>query len=289
MLVSTSRYGDAMNVDPDLGPGDWYDRQVFLPAGHQFGDSQTSGLDSSLTFIKGQKGTQGPAVMRDPIPQQQSVTVPEIKLPANMDPKTVAVALGAFALGVITTVVVVKNRHRIKAWWEDKALPRLTLGAIWFFDLDDEYLKALKEATETVGEIPTEQFSNEVAVVVEDLRENMTNEEARRRVLLIMMAASIISKNLRELKDARIQDEDFHALQEAMGYLTTEDVVDRLNRILESDPAVLDDETRAIFVKVFGGGEVKDGLYQPLSLDAVEEALRLPGDDDDPEPVLANA
>ncbi len=56
-----------------------------------------------------------------------------------------------------------------------------------------------------------------------------------------------------------------------MSKLTTGQVVDDLNRILENRQAVLDDDTQALFVEVFGGGRFADGIYQPLTLDGVRE------------------
>lgn len=271
-----------MSDAANLGPGEWVTKEVFLPTGHQFGKSGTPHLDSALTFIKGEKGTLGPTVMRDPVAQQAAKAV-DVKLPATIDPKA-AIGVAAFALGVITTVVVVKNRHRIKAWWEDKALPRLVAGAMWLLDVEPE---SLKQASAEVGPISTKEFSAEVEVVVNDLREDMTREEARQRILLILLGASVISENLRKLQDARIADDDLRALKEAMGNLTTAEVVESVNEILSSGHSVLDDEVQALFVKVFGGGRNEDGTYEPLTLDDVRAKLQLP--DDDPDAAMASA
>jgi hypothetical protein len=253
--------------------GTWVPKEVFLPSGHQFGQSKTPHLDSALTFAQGQRGTAGPAVLRDPQLPSNQIKLPEISLPDSLDPKAAAFAVAALAVGVITTVIVVKNRHRIKTWWDEVALPKLVSGALWLMDLSPEDLKAV---TAEVGPISTVEFSSEVAVVVDDLRENMTSEEAQRRLLLVLLAASIISENMRKLQNARIADDDFAALQSAMGRLTSGEVVDLLNSILGGERRVLDDETEAHFVRVFGGGHLVDGTYQPLDIDKIEEALRLP-------------
>lgn len=260
---------------------EWIKAEIKVPKGTHLAPSrETPGLNRALLFAADQKGTVGPPEVRIPAPNAKAPSVPTLPT-ASLDPKTAALAIAAFAVGVITTVVIVKNRHRIKAWWEDKALPVLTSGMMWLLDIDP---KDLESATQEVGPISTGEFSNEVAAVVEDLREDMSNEEAQRRILLVFMAASIISENMRKLKNARIADEDLAALQTAMSQLTSSEVIERVNEVLSAEDTVLDDETQALFVKVFGGGSVIDGVFRPLTLDGVQEALKLPdGDDPDDE------
>lgn len=138
-----------------------------------------------------------------------------------------------------------------------------------------------------IGPVPAKEFSREVGVVIDDLRKGMTSDEAKKRLLLVMMAASIISEQMRKLSAARIKDQDVEALQTAMSKLTTGEVVDDLNRILGSERAAIDEATQALFVEVFGGGRFVQGRYQPLTLDGVRGALKLPEDDGDAGPAVA--
>ena len=133
--------------------------------------------------------------------------------------------------------------------------------------------------TAVIGPVPAAEFSKEVGVVVGDSLEDMSSDEAKKRLLLVMMAASIISEQMRKLSGARIKDDDLQALRTAMNKLTTGEVVDDLNRILGSERAIIDDQTQALFVEVFGGGRFVEGRYEPLTLDGVHRALRLPGND----------
>ena len=57
--------------------------------------------------------------------------------------------------------------------------------------------------------------------------------------------------------------------------------------LADVERAIIDDQTQALFVEVFGGGRVVDGRYEPLTLDGVKKALRLPDDDPDAAPALA--
>lgn len=192
-----------------------------------------------------------------------------------------ALGLGLGLAGGVLGSIVYVNRHAIKNWWSDKAAPRLLAGAMWLADIDPKELLDASETTELIGPVTTEAFTTEVEVLVADERPKMSAEEAERRLLLVFMAAAIISEQLRALDGAKIQDSDLAALQAAMGKLRSADVVARLNEILAGDDGVLDADTKAVFVRVFGGGSVIDGEFRPLTLDGVQEALNLPDDEDD--------
>lgn len=270
-------------------PGEWISADIRVPSGTHLAPSrQTPGLNRALLFAQDRKGTVGPPEVRLPSASPDAVKVPgSFKLLDGIDAKTIAVASVALAVGVVTTIVIVKNGPKIKAWWTDKAFPRIISGLAWIADVDlDEYLDPGTK-TALIGPVPTREFANEVGAVVADLREDMTSEEAQLRLFLVFMAAAIISDNLRKLGNARIREEDFEALQVAMSELTSGQVVDSLNEILNNEQLALDDETQAMFVKVFGGGRFVDGRYQPVHIDKVEDALRLTehgepssGDDD---------
>ena len=190
--------------------------------------------------------------------------------------------------GVLGTIAVYENRDRIKSWWRDKAAPRLLAGALWLADIDPNDLHAASRTSEVIGPVSPVAFATEVAVLVDDPRPEMGTEEAERRLLLVFMAAAIISEQLRALKGAKIEHTDLAALNAAIGKLTASDVVSRVNEILEGDDDVLDDDTKEVFVRVFGGGSIIDGEDRPLLPEGVQEALKLPGEDD-PDAAMARA
>lgn len=255
---------------------EWFPAEIRIPKGTHLSNSQaTPGVNSALIF--GKDGTRGPAQVRLTATGKNAPAISNL-LPSDAS-KYMTVAAVALAVGVVTTVVVIEHGPKIKAWWNEKALPRLVSGLAWLADIDLAEFVDPTTKDAAIGPVPTAEFSAEVGVVVQDLREDMSNEEARRRLLLVYMAASIISEQMRKLNNARIADADFEALQAAMNKLTTGQVVDDLNTILQSDTSILDEDTQAMFVKVFGGGHLVDGTFKPVSLDDVESALRLPGTD----------
>ena len=187
------------------------------------------------------------------------------------------VAAISLAVGVVGTVAVVKNASRIQQWWEDQVVPTAQT-ALSRITRQDEAPSQSATSELVLSEPVVESFSNEIDVALEDTRTSMSRAEAQRHLLEILMAASIIADRMRALSSARIEDDaQLPELSSAMEKLTTQQVTDTINRMLEANTSLLDDETSAIFAKIFGGGQVVDMEYVPLKNESVKEALRLPG------------
>lgn len=172
-----------------------------------------------------------------------------------------AVAIGA---GVLIGIGAVKGTPYVRNWWKN-------LRAM---DTTEMQVESAAEAT-TPSAMPVEDFTHAVDDALAE-RHTMSTAEAERRIVEILLAAAIIAKNMRELSDASIEDEASMGLQEAMEKLTLPNLTDQLNRMLESDSSAVDAETSAIFVQIFGGGQVVEGEYVPLRNDDVKNVLRLP-------------
>ena len=182
----------------------------------------------------------------------------------------------ALAAGILSTIVVVKNQTRIKRWWNDQVIP--TAQSTWN-RIARQQETASQSATAELAMLSKpalDDFSKEIDVALEDTRTSMSSAEAQQHLLEILMAASIIAERMRALSNTRIEG-DLPELASAIEKLTTQQVTDALNRMIETNTSLLDDETSAIFTKIFGGGYVVDGEYVPLRNEIVKEALRLPG------------
>ncbi len=189
-------------------------------------------------------------------------------------PAAVVAAIG-LAVGVVGTLAVVKKAPRIQRWWEDQVVPAAQTA---MSRIAREDVAPAQPATSelALSESVVESLSREIDVALEDTRTSMSSAEAQRHLLEILMAASIIADRMRTLSDARIEDvAELPELASAMKKLTTQQVTDTINRMLESNASLLDDETSAIFLKIFGGGLVVGKEYVPLRNERVREALRL--------------
>lgn len=175
--------------------------------------------------------------------------------------RAVAFAALYVAAGVVGTIAVVKTAPHVKRWLQEKALPLLK-----------------RKPAEAAAPAPfsTADFSRATDVVLEDCSTSMSSAEAQQRVAALLTAAAFIAEQVRMLSNARIEDDEaFPELQGAMRKLTTQQVTDSINRMLETNAFPLDEETSAAFMRVFGGGRVVDGQYVPLLNAKVKQALRL--------------
>ncbi|MET7686112.1 hypothetical protein [Streptomyces sp. NPDC005423] len=128
----------------------------------------------------------------------------------------------------------------------------------------------------TLNSAVTAAFSSEVDVALEEHRTSMSSTEAQRRLLALLMAAAFIADQMRVLTHARIEGDDAsRELKSTMGKLAAPHITDAINRILEGNSSLLNEEASAEFMKVFGGGQTPDGCYVPLRNEDVREALRL--------------
>lgn len=135
------------------------------------------------------------------------------------------------------------------------------------------------DATELVvlDAVRVRDFADSVDTTLAELSPEMTSEEAQRRLLNIMLAAASIAENLRALRESRIQeDEASHELAAAVRQLSASKVADSINRMLESDATLLSEKDSLAFVRAFGGGQIHEGVYIPVTREQVKEALRLP-------------
>jgi hypothetical protein len=194
----------------------------------------------------------------------------------------VAVAAAALAAGVLGTIAVVKNAPRIKTWWSQdvvpaliKRLPRKPQSAV------PQPPSASPVVAALTNHGPAD-FSKAIDEAFEQHRVTMSSEEASKRLLAIFAAAAFIAEQMRQLANAEIVEGAHRAeLEVALAKLTPQSVTDGINMMLESDAGLLDEASAAEYMRFFGGGQVVDGAYVPLTNDQVREALRLGDGDED--------
>lgn len=126
------------------------------------------------------------------------------------------------------------------------------------------------------SEVTSEEFTSEVNAALAERRRTMSSAEAEQRLLAVLMAAAFIADQVRALSNSELGDDpDSQVLEQTMEKLSTPQVIDSINRMIESGPSLVDDETASELMKLFGGGRLVDGKYVPLRNDAVRHALRL--------------
>ena len=191
--------------------------------------------------------------------------------------EVVATIIGAAATGIIVWAT-----PKVKSWWQDSAYPSLK------YRLSSLLLRnAEKDAgvnVEPVGRpeislegVSTEAFSTEVAVALADTRAVMGSEEAQRRFIAMIIAAAVVAEQFRRLQEAHIEggEEELQKFRKALTDISTEPVVDLINKMLETNDG-LNEDAGPTLVELLGGGGRVDGKYVPLQFEQLQAAVRLP-------------
>lgn len=162
--------------------------------------------------------------------------------------KAAYLAVGV-AVGAASTAGAVIATPRVKAW------------------------RSRRQAQRVLRHLPVDAFCAELDVALNQ-GTVMSSAEAQRRLLEVLGAAAIIAQQMRALSDARIEGDATPELRRAMEQLTVPGLTDAINRMLECDPSLLDNERAATFLELFGG-RTDDGDFLPLRNARVADALRL--------------
>jgi len=188
------------------------------------------------------------------------------------------VAVAAVVAGIVG---IIKAAPHVTRWWQEKAVPSLT--RTWNRLVDPHGEKSTDQTVttelEVLSETATADFSTAVGFAIQDNRTPMSTDEAQQRLAAMLAAAAFIAQQMRLLSNARLEDDAaFPALKAAMEHLTTQQVTDSINLMLESNTNHLLDDALSVQLMTFfgGGGRDLDGQYVPLKNDRVRDALRLP-------------
>jgi len=184
------------------------------------------------------------------------------------------VAIGIAAgvvLGIGATIAARKAAPHFKRWW--RGIRSKWRGSAETSDVEGQAAGA-EIATMS---LPTPaDFSVGVDAALEEHRIGISSAEAQKRLVALLMAAAFIADEMRVLAKARIEDAGASPeLESAMSKLTAPHITDSINRMLAGDASLLDEETSAEFMKIFGGGRFVGDLYVPVRNEMIRDALRL--------------
>lgn len=194
--------------------------------------------------------------------------------------------LGAL-LGAALVAIAVAAAPHVKRWWLDTAWPGVK-------KLIARKPKAVATRDESAAHVLTAlskaepaDISTAIELAIDETRVGMSSEEAQQRLLAMLAASAFIAEQRRILSNARLEDQgELPELQRALELLSSPEVIENMNRMLEANPTLLDGRASAEFLRMFGGGAVLDGEYVPLSSQTVRDALHLterrsfPGEDE---------
>jgi len=199
------------------------------------------------------------------------------------------IALGAAAVKVTPHVVSWWNDRIIPAW-NDRALPAVQSRIRNLFRRKGRKQGTLQDETADTPDTPAlplrpadvacAVFVEQVDALSGEPGTSMSQAEAEEHLFAILIMAANIAERLRKLSSARIEAEDserVELLSGAIRQLSTQRIADGINRLLESDTALLDEATVDQFMKLFKGARIPGQGYAPIRVEQLQEALRLEG------------
>ena len=185
--------------------------------------------------------------------------------------KAILLVAAGIAVGVLATVVVIRATPHIKKWWSLEMQPRL--HRLWNSVRNKESNVVLEPVT-VAPPVDVHAFSTELSVLVNEPGSVMNSREAQERYLAMIVALAFAAEQMRLLKDSQIADpKRLREIEKAAQQIQTPSALANLNRMLENDPSLVDQESREMFTAIFGGGVPSSVGYTPIKLERMAEAM----------------
>jgi len=201
--------------------------------------------------------------------------------------KEIAQILGEAAAAAIIALVATATPH-IKHWWKDIADPNIKKK--WHEITRKEKTKQSKkdknnsliyttEIANTSGTVPG-MLSKELDDAYEKYKVNMSNVEAQKELIDVVVLSAILAAKIRKLSNAYIREsggmpEDYLEWQQVVEKLTTQKVTESINLILENNFSLLDEKSSMSLSEILSCSLISNNQYVPIENDRFKEALTL--------------
>lgn len=203
---------------------------------------------------------------------------------------------GEALAAMLLTLIAAASPH-VRHWWETTAVPGVKgfFGGIagFFKNIGKKpESKQVERATtlrlaEASLQIDPKDISTELDAAFEGYRENMSSEEAQKTLVEVAILASMLAERIKKLSNAQISDEGiaggYLGWQEAVNRLSSEELIDGVNRILEGDIQLFDSMQIANLELILGRKLYEDGQYIPIDAGEFRERLMPGGINDSPD------
>lgn len=194
------------------------------------------------------------------------------------------------ALAVMLIALVATASPHVQHWWEKTAEPGIKgfFGGIagFFKNIGRKPAskktesKKTKQIAEASLRIDPKGIQTELESAYVDYREDMSSEEARKTLVEVAILASMLSARIKKLSNARITDKDiaggYLGWQETVNKLTSRELIDSVNKVLEGDIELFDQMQIANMELILGRKLYENGQYVPIDSAEFRERL-IPG------------
>ena len=189
----------------------------------------------------------------------------------NNDALAIAALIG---IGIAIGVAAKTAYPHVKSWITEKAIPGVKKVWNGLFHKDKNILQI-----ETSGADEMIEFENshEISIekAVDDYKENMTSEEAKRELLEAFMLYVLSAHKLRKVSNAQIikVDGEIEDGTELIEKIIQSGVIDEVNSILTLNPDLLEDKQMNILSDILGYHLKEDDKYIPIDVEQLEHRL----------------
>lgn len=217
--------------------------------------------------------------LREKYEDSDAEYIPEIDIEELQKKAETLFAIGAIAAGVIHYV-----SPYVKDWVKETAIPgvktafRSVKGKFKRNQQDDE------EVVEISLDVNAENslaFANEIEEAERQYRKKMTSEEAQQKFLRMVLHAMELSKEMNELANADIEDEEALAKKNEWliveHVLSKESLIEGINNILSAGEDAFTKEQTEMLEDLLNRKLYQQGEYVPLSGDEIKGIV---GDND---------
>lgn len=174
-------------------------------------------------------------------------------------------SLWFFGLGIVGGVVAAVVAPKIKRWLIDDAVPSVK------YRLKRKVKTDESEIPTVLAAVTPADMRHEIEAAISDPGTVMSDDEARRRFIMMLLAVAFAAEQFRALSNCQVADESAHQeLRAAIEGLSNRSVADLANRIITSDDSAIDKESRAALSRLFGATNETNFL---LSAETISNAL----------------
>lgn len=135
--------------------------------------------------------------------------------------------------------------------------------------------KISKKKSETEIDCKSEGTELSIDVVLEEYRENMSSDEAKKELIEAFVLQVIAASKLKRVARANIVDENGHKVegQELVDKLSNPALITEINAILSANPQLLSQQQTTELSGFLGYSIICEGKYIPISSETMHEKL----------------
>ena len=200
--------------------------------------------------------------------------------------------LAGEALAKMLIALIAAASPHVQHWWETTAAPGIKgfFGNIAGFfkgtgkkEIGNKPKYKQVERTTTLRlaeaslQIDPKAISAELDTTYEGYRENMSSEEAQKTLVEVAILASMLAGRIKRLSTAKIADDGitggYLGWQETVNRLSSQELIDSVNRILKDDVKLFDAAQIASLELILGRNLYENGQYVPIESSEFHQRL----------------